>query len=184
MAEEPCPDTNDSEQGDAGRQMPLYSGRCRPGFSFVQCTLPCCCAAEAQNCTGCLRAHCCIVFCASQHFWACHMSIPMAAPDRISLLRAASATEVKCEGSGEAPQSARREGPTRAFPGGVAMPLTPTVAPPCLPSQDSLDSCRSADSNMPRWKLVFLWQSIPSCRPGKSQHIQTLTRHVSTSIRS
>ena len=62
---------------------------------------------------------------------------------------AASATEVKCDGSGDAPQSARREGPQREFPG-VAMPVTPTVAPPCMPSQESLESCRSADSNMHR----------------------------------
>ena len=97
-------------------------------------------------------------------------------------LRVASATEVKCEGSGEAPQSARREGPARAFPGGVPMPLTPTVAPPCLPSQDSLDSCRSADSNMPRYNLA-LWRSTHSCCPGIfSQRILTSVRYFNTSM--
>ena len=78
---------------------------------------------------------------------------------------AASATEVKSEGSADAPQSARRKGPLQEFPG-VIVPVTPAVAPPCMPSQESLESCRSADSNLPRYNsllsLLFDFQSLIS----------------------
>ena len=105
---------------------------------------------------------------------------------------AASATEVKCEGSGDAPQSARRMGPRREFPG-VAMPLTPTVAPPCMPPQESLESCRSADSRCrvwpwpifmrPRQGVLFQTAGPVSCDPGRASCFRQLRELAGLGLR-